>query len=65
MKRVIAACIDRVFEFDSEGEMEKYLAALRKAEKEFAVIYSGERDGGKWCLRVKEQYNKSPLLKED
>lgn len=65
MKRVVAACIDRVFEFDSEGEMEKYLAALRESEKEFAVIRSGKRDGGKWCLRVKEQYNKSPLLKEE
>lgn len=43
MKKVIAACIERILDF---------------------VIVSREEAGGKCRIRVKEQYNKSPMIQD-
>lgn len=61
MKKIVSACIDRILEFDSQEEAAAYLEGLRKKEAEFQVM-SRSAEGGKYRVRVREQYNKSPLL---
>ena len=46
MKKVIAACIDRVLEFDTQDEAAKYLETLRNKGGEFRVLHR-EEVGGK------------------
>lgn len=61
MKKVISACIDRILEFDSPAEGKQYLDDLKAAEKQFRVMWQQE-NGGKFQIRVQEQYNKSPMI---
>lgn len=61
MKKVIAACIDRVLEFDTQNEAAKYIAGLRDKKTEFRILYR-EEVSGKYRVRVQEQYNKSPMI---
>ena len=61
MKKVIAACIDRVLEFDTQQEAANYLDNLREKKSEFRILHR-EETGGKYRIRVKEQYNKSPMI---
>ena len=61
MKKVIAACIDRVLEFDTQDEAAKYLETLRNKGCEFRVLHP-EEVGGKYRIRIQEQYNKSPMI---
>ena len=61
MKKVVSACIDRILEFDSQEEAVDYLEGLRKKKANFQVM-SRNAEGGKYRVRVREQYNKSPLL---
>lgn len=61
MKKVVAACIDRVLEFDTQKEAAKYLETLRDKKSEFRVLRRDEV-GGKYRIRIQEQYNKSPMI---
>lgn len=61
MKKVIAACIDRVLEFDTQKEAANYLESLREKKSEFRVLNRDEI-GGKYRIRIQEQYNKSPMI---
>lgn len=61
MKKVIAACIDRVLEFDTQKEAANYLEGLRDKKSEFRVLRRDEI-GGKYRIRIQEQYNKSPMI---
>lgn len=61
MKKVIAACIDRVLEFNTQKEAADYIESLRARKTEFRVIHREEADG-KYRVRVQEQYNKSPMI---
>lgn len=61
MKKVIAACIDRVLEFDTQQEAAKYLETLRDKKSEFRVL-NREEVAGKYRIRIQEQYNKSPMI---
>lgn len=61
MKKVIAACIDRVLEFDTQQEAAKYLETLRDKKSEFRIL-NREEVAGKYRIRVQEQYNKSPMI---
>lgn len=61
MKKVIAACIDRVLEFDTQEEAANYLETLRDKKTEFRIV-NREAVNGKYRIRVQEQYNKSPML---
>lgn len=38
MKKVIAACIDRVLEFDTQNEAAKYIETLRDKGSEFRIL---------------------------
>lgn len=61
MKKVIAACIDRVLEFDTQEEAANYLETLRDKKTEFRIV-NREAVNGKYWIRVQEQYNKSPMI---
>lgn len=61
MKKVIAACIDRVLEFDTQQEAAKYLETLRDKKSEFRVL-NREEVAGKYRIRIQEQYNKNPMI---
>lgn len=61
MKRVIAACIDRIIDFDSPEEAAKYTAGLQNKKTKFCILYR-EEVNGKYRVRVQEQYNKSPMI---
>ena len=61
MKKVIAACIDRVLEFYTQQEAAKYLETLRDKKSEFRVL-NREEIAGKYRIRIQEQYNKSPMI---
>lgn len=63
MKRVIAACIDRVLEFDTQQEAAKYIEALRDKKSDFRILRR-EDVGGKYRIRIQEQYNKSPMIED-
>lgn len=62
MKKVIAACIDRILEFDTQQEATNYLEGLRSKKTEFRVLDRGEVPPGKYRVRIQEQYNKSPMI---
>lgn len=64
MKKVIAACIDRVLEFGTQNEAANYIEGLRSKKSEFRVLRR-EEVGGKYRVRIQEQYNKSPLIEEN
>lgn len=61
MKKVIAACIDRVLEFSTQKEGAIYIEGLRAKNSNFKVLYC-KKIGDKYCIRVQEQYNKSPMI---
>lgn len=63
MKKVVAACIDRVLEFDTPAEAAKYIDGLREKETDFRIL-NREEINGKYRIRVKEQYNKNPMTEE-
>ena len=58
---MIAACIDRVLEFDTQQEATKYLETLRDKKIEFRIV-NREAVNGKCRIRVQEKYNKSPMI---
>lgn len=61
MKKVIAACIDRVLEFDTQQEAANHIDNLREKKSEFRILHR-EEVGGKYRIRIQEQYNKSPMI---
>lgn len=61
MKKIIAACIDRIIEFDTQQEAATYLEGLRTKKTDFRIINREEVDG-KYRIRIQEQYNKSPMI---
>lgn len=46
LQKVIAACIDRVLEFDTQNEAAKYIETLRDKGSEFKILHR-EEIGGK------------------
>lgn len=64
MKKVIAAAIIRVLEFDNIREMYVYIGKLRERGQIHKVIYHHEQKDGKIWLRIATSYNNSPLIDE-
>ena len=61
MKKVIAACVYQILQFDSERELERYLDQLRWKKQQFEVIWKKTLDDGKIQIRIKKQYNNNEL----
>ena len=64
MKKVIAAAIVRVLEFDSIQEMYVYIGKLCERKQIYKVISHQEQKDGKIWLRIATSYNSSPLIEE-
>lgn len=60
MKQIIAAWIEQILKFDSQQEAQTYLDELEQKGVDYAVI---KREGA--TLRVRKQYNKNTLLREE
>ena len=58
MKRVIAACIDQLLEFDSEDSYEEYIKDLESKKQWFKVLYKNTLDDGWVEVRIQKQYNR-------
>ena len=57
MKRVIAACIDQVLEFDSEDSLEEYIKDLQFKKQWFRILHCGfTREH--IMIRIQKQYNR-------
>jgi hypothetical protein len=63
MKKVVAACIDRILEFDTQDEAVSYIEAVFKKNSVFRILYH-EKIEGKYQVRIREQYNKSPMIED-
>ena len=61
MKKVAAACIDRIFEFDSQEEAAAYIEKLRSLKKVFRIVQRSNA-GNKYRVRIQEQYNSTPMI---
>ena len=64
MKKVLSAAIEKILEFDSPEEAAEYLNGMKAAGKNFRVIWECDVAGGKRQIRVREQYNKSPMIQD-
>lgn len=64
MKKIIAACIDQILEFDTRTEAFKYIEKQNNMPGEFSYSDIVEIGDGKYRIRVKKQYNSSPMLTE-
>lgn len=66
MKRVIAAKLEQILEFDSESEADEFIAKMKNSDKGFDLIdYDNFGDTTNYDLyriRIVKSYNKSPLL---
>lgn len=57
MKKVIAACIDQILEFDSKNEVEKFLGNLEQKKQLYTVMWENNIKDGKVQIRIRRQYN--------
>lgn len=64
MKKIIAAGVDRVWQFDTQAEADKYLENLKLKGRDYNIIYTRHVDG-KIKIRVREQYNNNKLIAGD
>ena len=64
MKKVIAACIDQILEFDSRAEAFDFVQSQQNKPGEFNYSDLVEMGDGKYRIRIKKQYNSSPMLTE-
>lgn len=65
MKKVIAAAIVRVLEFDNAAEAQSYLESLQLRQKIYKAINQKQQKDGKVWLRIATNYNSSPLIEEE
>lgn len=64
MKKILAAAIVKVLEFDSSEEAREYLDGMKAAGKNFRVMWECDVAGNKRQIKVQEQYNKSPMIQD-
>lgn len=60
MKKVVAACIDKILLFDTYEEGDKYLSDLERRGKDYKLLLDCKVGNGR-KLHVQEQYNNSPM----
>jgi len=63
MKKILAACYDRFFEFDSEEELNLYLKKLENGRQSFHIVEQS-CEKGRPRIRVQMRYNGSPMYQE-
>lgn len=61
MKRVIAACIDLILEFDSEASFKKYIEDLESRKQWYRVLNPKVNENGTVEVRIQKQYNRHTM----
>ena len=64
MKKVIAAHLVQILEFDSEMEITKVLEGLEFKKQLYQVVWKNTLGNGKIQIRIKRQYNKNDFVEE-
>lgn len=62
MKKVIAACIDRILEFGNQQEALEYLNQLSSKTKFRIVDCKNFKD--RYTIRIQHQYNKNKMIED-
>ena len=62
MKKVIAAHVDQILEFDSEMEITKFLEGLEFKKQLYQIVWKNTLPNGKVQIRIKRQYNKNDFV---
>lgn len=62
MKRVIAAAIYQVIEFDDEKEFEDYISKLQQNHQEFILEEKTKSPDGKVQIKIMKQYNNNKFI---
>lgn len=63
-KKIIAACIEKIIEFNSGEEAVKYINDCRNKKKRFIIMSRNQMDGGIVQIRIREQYNNNPIIED-
>lgn len=64
MKRIIAAWIEQILEFDSKLEYMAYIEGLKQKGQQFKEISSKQLESGIVKLRIRKQYNNNMFPEE-
>ena len=64
MKKVLAACLKEVIQFDSVKEMYVYIGKLRERKIPHTCISHTETADGKVVLTINKAYNNVPLIED-
>ena len=62
MKKVVAACIDRLLLFDSEKEFQLYEEGLKRKHMQYKINQVDLVEEGKYLVSVKTQYNDTAFM---
>ena len=62
MKKVIAAAIYQVIEFDDEKEFEDYISKLEQNHQEFILEEKTKLPDGKVQIKIMKQYNNNKFI---
>lgn len=62
MKKVVAASVNKMLEFDAMEEFEKHIRFLESRKRKYLILSKQEIAGGKIRVEIKEQYNNNTLL---
>ena len=62
MKKVVAASVNKMLEFDAMEEFEKHIHFLESRKRKYLILSKQEIAGGKIRIEIKEQYNNNTLL---
>lgn len=62
MKRVIAAAIYQVIEFDDEKEFKDYISKLQQNHQEFILEEKTKSPDGKVQIKIMKQYNNNKFI---
>lgn len=64
LKRIIAAWIEQILEFDSKLEYMAYIEGLKQKGQQFKEISSKQLESGIVKLRIRKQYNNNMFPEE-
>ena len=64
MKKIIAAWIEQIIEFDGKAEYTAYIEGLKRKKQQFQEISFGQLESGAVRVRVRKQYGSSKFPDE-
>lgn len=62
MKKVLAASVNKMLEFDAMEDFEKHIRLLESRKRKYLILSKQEIGDGRIRIEIKEQYNNNTLL---